>query len=138
MRAPRRSSLGPDIYKCDVRGSAAWNQAELSEKIVLSIDVDAEFQSVVNGYVAQKDTFAKIRAQFRPAAWNQAELSEEIDLSIDVDGEFQSQTAVNGYVAQNTTHATFANIRAANQGHLNRRCDGLAAEILQSRFRNQI
>jgi hypothetical protein len=126
-----RSGLNPALH-------AAWNEAELSEEIDLSIGVDAEFQSAVNGYVAQKDTFAKIRAQFRPVAWNQTELSEEIDLSIDVDGEFQS--AVNGYVAQDPTpaHVTFANIRAANQGHLNRRCDGLAAEILQSRFRNQI
>merc|ERR1711966_154316 len=88
---------------------AVWNQAELSEEIDLSIDVDGEFQSAVKGYFGQKDIFAKIRAEFRPAVWNQAELSEEIDLSIDVDGEFQS--AVKGYFAHNPTHITFANIR---------------------------
>merc|ERR1712028_149708 len=76
---------------------AMWNQAELSEEVDLSIDVEAEFQSAVSGYFAQKDKFATIRSQYRPAMWNQAELSEAVDLSIDVEAEFQS--AVSGYFA---------------------------------------
>ena len=65
VRHDVRSASKPRAYSKLCR--ATPNEVELSEEIDLSIDVDAEFQSVVNGYVAQKDTFAKIRAQSRPA-----------------------------------------------------------------------
>ena len=51
---------------------AAWNQAELSEEIDLSIDVDAEFQSAVREYFARwKDAWC-LCAQSdgpQPDAW---------------------------------------------------------------------